>query len=199
MNWFRKIIIGFVLLCPSLVMAMQSSNYIIDDSIINSGGTTSTSASFHLLRDALGEPIVGQCDDGISVIQSGYYNNFIVPLPTGTPTATASATATTTVTPIRQFGGELIDEKWIYAAPHPVRGHTAHINIHLAEPADVEIKIYTTTNQLVLSENLDHLPAGRNYWDWNVSNLANGVYMVLIKAENGKITSIVKKKIAVIK
>ncbi|MCD4813094.1 T9SS type A sorting domain-containing protein [bacterium] len=195
----KYLLVLMLFLISSSVSAMQSAIYVIDESILNAGGNTSTSATYDIV-DSIGEPLIGQCNDEISILQSGYYNDFVVPLPTATPTATITSTPSPTQTPIRNFGEEILSKKWVYAAPNPIRGHTAHIYFHLSEAADVEIKVYTTSNQFVISKRWDMKPAGKNYWRWNVSNLANGVYIMLIKAKgnNGK-TTIVKKKIALVK
>ncbi len=112
----------------------------------------------------------------------------------------ATPTPTITMTPISGFKGELLDKHYVYPAPHPIRGSVGHIYYYLAEPADVEIKIYTnTTHRLVISKMWNNVPAGKNRWDWNCSNMANGMYLLLIKANNQHKRSKVIRNIALIK
>ncbi len=81
-----------------------------------------------------------------------------------------------------------------------MRGSVGHIYYHLAEPADVELKIFTSvTHRLVISKSWTNVPAGKNHWDWNFSNMANGVYLLLIKASNEHKSTKVIKNIAIIK
>ncbi|MCD4813011.1 T9SS type A sorting domain-containing protein [bacterium] len=194
MKIITSIILTVLVFYPMTVFAAQSANYILKDSVVNSGGNTQSTASRSVLS-SVGETIVGQIWGGTTSSQAGFFNDYFI----APPTPTVTPTVTVTMTPIREFGGELITKKWVYAAPNPIRGHIGHIYFHLSEPADVEIKVYTTSNQLVISKRWDMRPAGKNYWQWNMSNLANGVYIMRVKAKNGNRTTIVKKKIALIK
>ncbi|MCD4814716.1 T9SS type A sorting domain-containing protein [bacterium] len=189
------IITVIISLAPLTLYAAQSANYMITESIINASGTTYT-GSGKMMLDSLGEGAIGQSYGSVYSIQTGFFNDYYI-LP---PTPTVTPTITVTGTPIRQFGSEVISKDWVYAAPNPIRGHIGHIYYHLAESADVEIKVYTTSNQFVISKRWDMRPAGKNYWQWNMSNLANGVYIMRVKARgiNGR-TTIVIKKIALIK
>lgn len=193
-------IIGLGLL-TSILYAMSSENMMVEDQVINSAGEMSSGVNVDL-SDSIGESAIGQMTSENLAIQAGFYKDYYVevPTPTVTPTSTVTPIATITSTPILQFGGELIDEHYIYPAPHPIRGSHANIYYHLAEAADVvEIKVYTTTNRLVISKHWENVPAGKNYWQWHVANLANGAYLMLVKAKRGNKKSRVIKKIAIIK
>jgi hypothetical protein len=156
----------------------------------------------------LGEPLIGQTWGDAYSVQFGFFNDYFISLPTPTvtptltvtPTMTITRTITITTTPLRYFDGEIIHEDWVYAAPNPIRGIRGNIVFNLAVPADVELKIFTPHNQEVLSRRWSSLPAGENRWVWDTANMANGVYILFIKAKShdGK-TTIIKKKVALIK
>ncbi|MCK5241268.1 T9SS type A sorting domain-containing protein [bacterium] len=110
----------------------------------------------------------------------------------------ANPTATPTVTPIKNFDGNIISKKHIYAAPNPARGSHANIVIYTNQAADVSGILFTTSNQEVLSFRR-HYSAGKNVERINISNLANGVYLLLVKAKAGGVEERVIKKIAIVK
>ncbi|MCK5241731.1 T9SS type A sorting domain-containing protein [bacterium] len=108
-------------------------------------------------------------------------------------------TPTATRTPIPDFDGRIISKKYIYAAPNPIRGHIANIVIFTNTPAEVSGKLFTTSNQEVLSFRRNY-GVGKHTERINMSNLANGVYLLLIKAKNNDgVEERVIKKIALIK
>jgi len=171
------------------VQAAKSGRFAINQYVINSSGTTRT-GSGKLLRDSLGEAQIDQSYGKQFSIQAGFFNEYFLPAPT----------ATVTVTPIRTFGDQIMSEHYIYAAPNPIRGVVGHLYFDIAEPAEVTLKIFTVSNQLVISQHWDGLPPGTNHWDWNAANMANGVYLLWLRAKgaDGKTTTVVKK-IALIK
>jgi hypothetical protein len=177
-----------VLLAAIPLEAAQSANYKLHQTVIGSAGAT-RSASGKLLRDSGGEPNIGQSQGRTYSVQAGFFNEYFLPLPT----------PTSTCTPIRSFNGALLDENWVYAAPNPIRGRRGVIHFDLAEAADVDLKIYTTQNQLVISQRWTSLAPGHTQWTWNADNIANGVYILYIKASaEGKSTT-VKKKLALVR
>lgn len=118
---------------------------------------------------------------------------------TATPTATITPTVTPTPTPLVNFTGKIIDSNYIYAAPNPVRSHFANIVIFTNESAYITAKLFTTTNREVLSFNRNY-SQGQHMERINISNLANGVYLLLVKARNDSgVEEKVIKKIAIIK
>ena len=173
----------------------SQAEHVVQPVVVNASGTTISGAGKNIIN-SVGESVIGQTwGEGFS-IQTGFFNEYFI-LP---PTPTVTPTITVTSTPIRTFNGEIISKKWVYAAPNPIRGSIAHIYFHLARAADIEIKVYTTSSQLVISKRWDMKPAGKNYWRWHMSNLANGVYIMRVKAKgaDGR-TTIVKKKIVLVK
>ncbi|MCK5242797.1 hypothetical protein KAR34_10120 [bacterium] len=203
MRLFYKNIFIVIIFLPFSISALAASspNYDLNQTVINAFGNT-YSGSGKKLHDSAGEGIVGQIFSATYSIQSGFFNTYyMLPLsPTPTPTITITATPTYTPTVIRGFGGEIMHKDWVYAAPNPIRGVIGKIYFNLAMPAEVELKIFTPQNQFVLSRHWDQLPAGTNMWQWNAANMANGVYLLYIKARNneGK-TTVIIKKIALIK
>lgn len=179
---------------PSALYAAYSDLHGLEPVVVNAGGQTLSGNGRNLL-DSIGESIIRQTWGQSFSIQAGFFNDYFVlpPTPTVTPTVTATST------PIRGFGGELLSAEWVFAAPNPIRGNRANIVYHLAEPAEVEIKIFTTTSKLVISKHWDSVPAGENHWYWNTSGIANGVYFLLVKASGSQGRStLIKKKIALV-
>lgn len=158
--------------------------YKLDRAVVNCAGNTYT-GSGKMAFDSVGEANVGQSFGHSLSVQAGFFNDYFLPPPT----------PTITCTPIRSFGGEVINAAFVYAAPNPIRGTTADIYFDLAFPAEVTVKIFTTSNNLVLSKHWDSLSPGTNHWQWNTSGVANGVYLLWIKATgfNGKTTTVIKK------
>jgi hypothetical protein len=111
----------------------------------------------------------------------------------------AGTIPTPTMTPIPDFDGKIISKKHIYAAPNPIRGHIANIVIHTQQAAVVSGKLFTTHNREVLSFNRQYY-TGKHIEKINVSNLANGVYLLLVtaKAMDGTEERVIKK-IALVK
>lgn len=67
------------------------------------------------------------------------------------------------------------------------------------QPAEVTVKMFTTTNKEVMSFNRNY-SAGMQVENVNMSNLANGVYFLLVKARAANSTEEkVLKKIALVK
>ncbi len=186
------------LLVPALLQAAVSDQHRLKPVVVNAGGTTVTGVNPQgtprALLDSIGEPIIKQTWGSVFSIQAGFFNDYFILAPTPTVTPTVTVTST----PIRGFGGELLSEEWVFAAPNPIRGNRVNIVYHLAESAEVEIKIYTTTSKLVISKHWDSVPAGENHWYWNTSGIANGVYFLLVKAKGQGRSTLIKKKIALV-
>jgi hypothetical protein len=177
------VVLGF-LFSVQPVFAAKSEHFAINQNVVNSSGTTRT-GSGKLLLDSLGETQTNQSFGNQFSIQAGFFNDYFLPAPT----------ATVTVTPIRTFGDQIMSEHFVFAAPNPIRGTTGHLFFDISETAEITLKIFTVTNQLVISQHWESLQPGTNHWDWNTANLANGVYLLWIRARgmDGKTTTIVKK------
>lgn len=186
------------LLIPALLHAAVSDLHRLEPVVVNASGRTLTglapTGTPRALLDSIGESVIKQTWGSVFSIQAGFFNDYFVLAPTPTVTPTVTVTST----PIRGFGGELLSAEWVFAAPNPIRGNRANIVYHLAEPAEVEIKIFTTTSKLVISQHWDSVPAGENHWYWNTSGIANGVYFLLVKAKGQGRSTLIKKKIALV-
>lgn len=195
MNIKRMGLILVIAMVPVILWAASSENYSLDAMILDGAGNT-YSGSGKIVHDVLGGFSINQSFGEVYSIQSGFFNDYFL-LP---PTPTVTSTITATLTPIRSFGGEVTRHDRVFAAPNPIRGGEGKIYFDLAMPAVVEVKIYTAHNQLVLSRRLGELPAGQNLWRWQIGDIANGVYLLRLKAKNsdGK-TTVVLRKIIIIK
>jgi hypothetical protein len=99
------------------------------------------------------------------------------------------------------FNGELISQDYVKALPNPVRGNTAHLEYELAANA-TEVSLEFLNSQGEVMKTVDGARnLGKNYYDWDLGSLANGVYLFRVKArsaEDGKSYTVVRK-VAVIR
>lgn len=126
------------------------------------------------------------------------------PSPTPTKTAqvvfTATAKPTSTITPLGGFNGKLLDKKYTYFAPNPMRGDHFKFVVHVPRACELKCKLYTTSRRFVLGFNLSCPGQGQYEHKEYVGNLANGVYLLLVKAKSADGTEDrVIKKLALIK
>ena len=69
-----------------------------------------------------------------------------------------------------------------YCYPNPARDEAAHIQVFVQRAAELEIVLYSMAEKPVLRI-AETLPANKKYtYDWNLSNVANGVYFAVIRA-----------------
>ncbi len=105
-----------------------------------------------------------------------------------------------TPTAIADFKGKLISEHYVYTAPNPVRGSNANFTVYTQAACSLEVQVFTSTHGKVMTFNLDCPGAGLYHKQVYMGNLANGVYLFLVKADNGQGTKErLVKKIALIK
>jgi hypothetical protein len=99
------------------------------------------------------------------------------------------------------FNGALLAQDYVKALPNPVRSDTAHLEYELAAPAtEVYLEFMNSQGELLKTVDGSRI-VGKNYYNWDVSGLANGVYLFRVKAkssEDGKAFSVVRK-VAVIR
>lgn len=102
---------------------------------------------------------------------------------------------------LTDFDSSIINEKYTYVYPNPVRGKQARFRVYTKEPAKLLLKIYTPQNKFVYSREITTNGIGYFEFDWECSNLANGVYFYLIEATglSSGIKEKVLKKMAIIK
>jgi uncharacterized delta-60 repeat protein len=106
----------------------------------------------------------------------------ITPTPSHSPTPlphTPTSTVTLTATPYSWS-----EPLRVACGPNPVRGSVAHLNIFTRQGADVEAGIFTPSGRAVNTFRYNYATAGRHIEDIFVGDLANGIYMVQVKAKN---------------
>jgi len=68
-----------------------------------------------------------------------------------------------------------------YCYPNPARGNVSHIQIYLSKAGTIDMTLYNSAEKSVFKLNRQ-LNANEKYtYDWNLYNVANGVYFALIK------------------
>jgi hypothetical protein len=94
------------------------------------------------------------------------------------------------------FNGSLLSQDYVKATPNPVRGNTAKLEYELAAPAvEVVLEFMNSQGELLKSVEGGRI-VGKNYYNWDIGNLANGVYLFRVKAkssEDGKAYQVVRK------
>lgn len=102
-------------------------------------------------------------------------------------------------TPRTARQGDLMPEKMVYNYPNPTEGNSTTIRYYLRDAANVSIRIYDMSGELV-----DEL-AGTGYADveneviWNITDVQSGVYLARVAAEGSGETNAAIIKIAVVK
>lgn len=143
-------------------------------------------------------------NDGIVRIYTGNDDGHVYELTWVEPTPTPTASPTSTPDPDDKTNpanikGQIISSDFVYAAPNPIRGSLAKIHVYCKQPADVTIKLFTMLNREIMSINKRY-PAGDNVETIDMSNLANGTYVVFVKARNDQgLVEKVTSKIVLIK
>lgn len=203
----KKVIVIITLLLAVLQTAWSENSsdfYVVDTDGNNGNGNN------HTNLNAIGEPIVGVVSNpdhvvGIGFLVSILQNSSAVPTSDTTPTititfthtpfVTKTQTPTITVTPLDDYGRRLITPKYTYTAPNPVRGHHMKFVVHVQEAVEIEVKMFTTSNKFVLKFSMNCPGPGKYEHREYVGNLANGVYLLLVKAKNnsGKKDRLIKK------
>lgn len=99
------------------------------------------------------------------------------------------------------FKSNIISEKYTYVYPNPVRGRNARFRVYTKEPARLILKIFTPQGQFVYSREITASGIGYVEFDWECSNIANGVYFYQVEATGLRsgIKEKVLKKLALIK
>jgi hypothetical protein len=94
---------------------------------------------------------------------------------------------------------ELLSESKVYTYPNPAKGDKLSFKYYLGSKADVKVDVYNVAGQLIAHFEKDNNPAGiASEFEWNMQNIASGVYIWRIEARSGSETKAIKKKLAVI-
>lgn len=197
----------FLISLSLFTLSFQTANTeeppVLEKSVMNmSGGNKTMSNASQTLTssNSIGEMLIGQ-GNGDVIVQAGFFNEFVMPTPTATPTPLPTSTPIPTATALQDFEGKIISKKYTYFAPNPVQGKTMNFVVWVKQACEIEAKLYTTTNRLVLSFNFTCPGEGKYEHQEYVGNLANGAYLLLVKAktQDGKIKERLIKKMALIK
>ncbi len=88
-------------------------------------------------------------------------------------------------------------KKSTFCYPNPARGNVSHIQIYVTESATVKVTIFNAAEKPVLrfSKELivESTATGKKYtYNWDIKNVANGVYFALIEVKGSKDKKILK-------
>jgi len=93
----------------------------------------------------------------------------------------------------------LLPEKMVYNYPNPTEGNATTIRYYLRDAAEVSIRIYDMSGELVKELSGPGLEGVENEVNWDISNVQSGVYFARVKAQAESESSVVIIKIAVVK
>jgi hypothetical protein len=94
---------------------------------------------------------------------------------------------------------ELLSENKVYTYPNPAKGDKLSFKYYLGSKADVKVDVYNVAGQLIAHFEKDNNPAGlASEFEWNMQNIASGVYIWRIEATAGNDTKAIKKILAII-
>jgi hypothetical protein len=94
---------------------------------------------------------------------------------------------------------ELLSESKVYTYPNPAKGDKLSFKYYLGSKADVKVDVYNVAGQLIAHFEKDNNPAGlASEFEWNMQNIASGVYIWRIEARSGNETKAIKKILAII-
>ncbi len=127
----------------------------------------------------------------------------LTPILTSTPTCTPTPVLTSTPTPTTtaagpDFSGHLIDRKFFYVYPNPVRGDVVRFRFYLKQDAAVKVTVYTLIGEKVWSME-QHSSQGWHEVTWNTSGMANGGYMYRVEAAGNGFNETLLKKLALVR
>ncbi len=95
--------------------------------------------------------------------------------------------------------GSLMPEKMVYNYPNPTEGNATTIRYYLRDAAEVSIRIYDMSGELVKELSGPGLEGVENEVNWDISNVQSGVYLARVKAQAENESNIAIIKIAVVK
>ena len=102
-------------------------------------------------------------------------------------------------TPAPSSGTKLLPEKKVYNYPNPADGRETTIRYYLEDDANVSVRIYDASGELVKEMTATGVGGVSNELIWDLTNVQSGVYLARVRAENSKKSETVIIKIAVMK
>ena len=73
-------------------------------------------------------------------------------------------------------------------SPNPIKNAIATVTFELPESSDVQIRVYDITGSIGSEFSLGRQPIGLNQYQLNVSNYANGTYVMVLITENATVS-----------
>ncbi len=96
--------------------------------------------------------------------------------------------------------GSIFDENFVYTYPNPATGDKLIFKFSLNDNADIKIRVYNIAGEIIKEfEKKNCLAASIEEIEWDIRNIASGVYIYVFEADNRKEKKKVEKKIAIIK
>jgi M6 family metalloprotease-like protein len=99
--------------------------------------------------------------------------------------------------PLAAKSGELIKNAYVY--PNPARGDKAKIRFSLESDAKIDVKIFNLAGELVRQFNQPGQAMTENEVVWSLEQMASGVYIIRVEANDGTYAKVKTCKAAVIK
>ncbi|MGM0442259.1 MAG: PQQ-binding-like beta-propeller repeat protein [Elusimicrobiota bacterium] len=99
-------------------------------------------------------------------------------------------------------GEEIITEENVYTYPNPAPGNEATFKFLIEREAEIEIKVFNVAGEAVKSFKETYSSEEIGKWqeiEWDISNIASGVYVYRIKASGDDRDDEVVKKLAIVK
>lgn len=94
--------------------------------------------------------------------------------------------------------GALISSENIYTYPNPAKGDRLVFKFLPSEKSDIRIEVYNVAGEKVASLSKNNCPAGiSSEIEWNIKNIASGVYIYRMEAVSGSGKKTLTKKLAI--
>lgn len=95
--------------------------------------------------------------------------------------------------------GSLVSTQSVYTYPNPARGNKVVFKFMVSEKSNVKINIYNVAGEKVATLEKNNCPAGVfSEIEWNIKNIASGVYPYTLEAFSSSGSKMIKEKMAII-
>ncbi len=74
-------------------------------------------------------------------------------------------------------------QKSTYCYPNPAKGDVSHIQVFVTENAKIELVLYNVAQRPILRKSAQLAAREKWTYDWDLSNVANGVYFARVTAK----------------
>ena len=164
-------------------------------------GTSGSVRSSPALGDLTGNgdiAIVVGADDGFVHLWTFRGNPDTLPWPMLAHDARRTGASATVAQQPPQVAGDLLVESSVFCYPNPVNGGSTGIRYQLRRNAEVRIRIYTLTGDLVKDISGTGFQ-NQNEVQWDVGGTVSGVYLCRVEARDSTESQAIFCKIAVVK